>query len=77
MVDSAERHDAAMTQAREETAQAKAALKELESSVSAQIETAVQTARAEAEAELARALADQHKQHEDAVLAMREEAKSV
>ena len=44
LVDSAERHDAAMTQAREETSQAEAALKELESSVSAQIETAVQTA---------------------------------
>ena len=34
-------------------------------------------ARAEAEAELARALAGQHKQHEDAVLAIREEAKPV
>ena len=77
LVDSAERHDAAMTQALEETARSQAALKGLESGVSAQIETAVQTARAEAESELTRALEDQQQKHERAVLAIREEAKPV
>ena len=57
--------------------EAEEARAELESSVDARIETAVAAARAEAEATLAGALADQGEKHEEVLRTIQEEAQSV
>ena len=57
--------------------EAEEARAELESSVDARIETAVAAARAEAEAKLAGALADQGEKHEEVLRIIQEEAQSV